>query len=161
MKSIPLILKELKRQFSDKNLKILSSLDALDASKPNYLDFATVNPLLDHYGGVLGIDKHGLKTEIDRAKIITGAAMPLKLLLYPNLVKLIRVSKTIPVGTATVERSFSAMNRILSFARNSLSSSRASDLMVLSLNRDITKKLDLDSVLNRWASSRARHLPFN
>ena len=47
---------------------------------------------------------------------------PLDLNFYPQLKKLIMISKTIPVSTATVERSFSAMNRILSWARSSLDS---------------------------------------
>ena len=60
------------------------------------------------------------------------------------------ISRTIPVSTATVERSFSAMNRILSWARSSLDSTRASDLMTISLNRDIVKAINLDNVLERW-----------
>ena len=48
--------------------------------------------------------------------------------LYSNLEQLIKISKTLPVGTATVERSFSAMNRVLSWSRNSLNFSMASDL---------------------------------
>ena len=78
--------------------------------------------------------------------------------LYPNLDKLIKLSKSIPVGTATMERSFRAMNRILSYARNSLSPCRASDLMLLSLNRDLTKSLDLDRVLDHWSSSKKRFI---
>ena len=75
---------------------------------------------------------------------------PLDLDFYPRLKKLIMISKTIPVNTATVERSFSAMNRILSWARSSLDSTRASDLMTISLNRDIVKAINLDNVLERW-----------
>ena len=62
---------------------------------------------------------------------------------------LIMISKTIPVSTATVERSFSAMNRILSWARSSLDSTRASDSMTISLNRDFAKAINLDNVLER------------
>ena len=60
------------------------------------------------------------------------------------------ISKTNPVSTATVEISFSAMNRIFCWARSSLDSTRASDLMTISLNRDIVKAYNLDSVLERW-----------
>ena len=41
----------------------------------------------------------------------------------------------------------SAMNRILSRARSSLDSTRASDLMTLSLNRYIVKRINFDDVL--------------
>ena len=64
--------------------------------------------------------------------------------LDPNLFKLIKVSKTIPVGTATVERSFSAVNRLLRWARNSLSVLLASDLMLLSMNKDMLWSINVD-----------------
>ena len=57
--------------------------------------------------------------------------------LFPNLLKVLAISKTLLVSTATVERSFSAMNRILSWARNSLDFSLASDFMLLSMKKDI------------------------
>ena len=91
-----------------------------------------------------------LKNESERAKIVLKDGYPLDLDFYPQLKKLIMISKTIPVSTAIVERSFSAMNRILSWARSSLDSTRASDLMTISLNRDIVKAINLDNVLERW-----------
>ena len=81
--------------------------------------------------------------------------------LHSNLEQLIKISKTLPVGTATVERSFSAMNRVLSWCRNSLNFSMASDLMVLSLNKDLLKSLDLDKVLDHWVHPKDRVVPFN
>ena len=81
--------------------------------------------------------------------------------LYPNLLKVFAISKTLPVSTATVERSFSAMNRILSWARYSLDSSLASDFMLLSMNKDIFKRLNLDKVLNRWVNQKERVAPSN
>ena len=91
-----------------------------------------------------------LKNESERAKIVPKDGYPLDLDFYPQLKKLIMISKTIPVNTATSERSFSAMNRILSWARSSLDSTRASDLMTISLDRDIVKAINLDNVLERW-----------
>ena len=79
--------------------------------------------------------------------------------LYSNLV--IKISKTLPVGAATVECSFSAMNRVLSWSRNSLNFSMASDVMVLSLNKDLLKSLDLDKVLDHWVHQKDRVVPFN
>jgi hypothetical protein len=65
-----------------------------------------------------------LKTERERAKILIAAGKNIGPELYPNLLKVIAISKTLPVGTATVERSFSVMNRILSWARNEYKSFR-------------------------------------
>ena len=59
------------------------------------------------------------------------------------------------VGTATVERSFSAMNRILGWARNGLDSSLANDFMLLSMNKDLLKRINLDKVLDRWVNKKS------
>ena len=42
------------------------------------------------------------------------------------------------------------MNRILSYARNSLTTQLASDFIRLSLNKDILMELDLDVVVDAW-----------
>ena len=51
--------------------------------------------------------------------------------LYPNIQTVNQVHNTLPVSTATVERGFSDMNRIISYARNSLTTANASDLISL------------------------------
>ena len=58
----------------------------------------------------------------DQTPSLRPCGYPLDLDFYPQLKKLIMISKTIPVSTATVERSFSAMNRTFSWARSSLDS---------------------------------------
>jgi hypothetical protein len=135
-------------------------MDALDASNQRYLDYSTLSPLVDRFGNCLKIDSGLLKTECERAKIITRAGKYIDSKLYPNLFKVIRISKTIPVGTATVERSFSAMNRILSWARNSLSYTLASDLMLLSMNKDVLRSMNLNNVLDHWVNQKSRVVAF-
>ena len=48
------------------------------------------------------IDSVLLKTECERAKILIVAGKNIDSELYPNLFKVIAISKTLPVGTATV-----------------------------------------------------------
>ena len=159
--SIPLLLQELERRFSGDNIKVLKAIEALDASKSNYLDYASLTSLTEMYENCLRIDSGLLKTECQRAKILINAGKNVDPHLYPNLFKLIKVSKTLPVGTATVERSFSAMNRILSWARNTLDYSLASDFMLLSMNKDIMKSMNLDKVLDRWVNRKSRVVSFH
>jgi hypothetical protein len=158
--SVPMLLQELERRFSGENTEILGALEALDASKSVYLDYATLSRLVAKFGDSLHIDSALLKTECERAKILIAAGKNIDPELYPNLFKVIAISKTLPVGTATVERSFSAMNRILSWARNSLDSSLANDFMLLSMNKDLLKRIDLDKVLDRWVNQKSRIVPF-
>lgn len=129
--SVPMLLEELERRFSSENTDILGALEALDASKPTYLDYRTLSSLVAKFGACLHIDSALLKTECERAKILVADGRNIEPDLYPNLFKVLTISKTLPVGTATVERSFSAMNRILNWARNSLDSSLANDFMLL------------------------------
>ena len=90
-------------------------MDALDASKEPYLDHQTECPLVSRFDDCLAVDVGLLKSECERASIVIKAGKGIDLNLYSNLEQLIKVSKTLPVGTATVERSFSALNRVLSW----------------------------------------------
>ena len=47
--AIPMIIRELDKRFSNANLKILMSIDALDASITCYLDFNRILPLVSRY----------------------------------------------------------------------------------------------------------------
>ena len=117
-----MLLEELERRFSSENTDILGALEALDA-KPTYLDYTTLSSLVGKFEACLHIDSALLKTERERAKILIADGRNIDPNLYPKLFKVIAISKTLPVGTATVERSL-----ILSWARNSLDSSLADDL---------------------------------
>ena len=68
----------------------------------------------------------------------------------------IKVSKTIIFETRSIERSVSAMNRIFSYARNTLSVFIGSDLMLLSMNNDLLRKIYLEKVLDNWTLSKRR-----
>ena len=54
---------------------------------------------------------------------------------FPNLTKLMKFLLILPIGTASVESSFSAMNRILNSERNRLTPQHLSNLMLISRAR--------------------------
>ena len=93
------LLQELERRFSGENTEVLAALEALDASKSTYLDYATLSSLVAKFGDCLYIDSTLLKTECERAKILIAAGKNIDPELYPNLFKVIAISKTLPVGT--------------------------------------------------------------
>ena len=156
--SVPLIVLELKRRFHSENLKILSSLDVVDDSKTTYIDFATLKPLAMHFEPCSGINADVLMDECDRARILVSNGCYVDPILYPNLFLVHDIVKVLPVGSATVERSFSAMNRVMFWTRNSLDSTFISQLMLLSLNKD---DLDLYLVLSCLSKQRSRFIKFN
>ncbi|ESN97057.1 hypothetical protein HELRODRAFT_153381, partial [Helobdella robusta] len=57
---------------------------------------------------------------------------------FPNVKALLRILATLPVSTATAERSFSSMKRIKPYLRNSTSEKRLNGLALLSIHKEIT-----------------------
>ena len=85
--SVPMLLEELERCFSGENTEVLVALEALDASKSTYLDYATISSLIAKFGDCLHIDSTLLKTECERAKILIAAGKNIDPELHPNLVQ--------------------------------------------------------------------------
>jgi hypothetical protein len=75
--------------------------------------------------------------------------------------KLIELALILPVSTASVERSFSAMKIIKSKLRNKMKNGWFNDLMVCYVEREMFSKLDSDVIAKRFQAMRTRkgHLP--
>ena len=76
--------------------------------------------------------------------------------MFPNLSKIASIGLSIPVSTASVERSFSQMKLIKTHLRNSLS---LSHLMKISI--ELPQKLtetNLEEIVNIW-SRKSRRIP--
>ena len=76
--------------------------------------------------------------------------------LYPNFSKLYRVALCIPVGTATCERSFSAMRRIRNYLRVTMGQERFLNFGLLNIENDIITKVDCENILNQFVSVASR-----
>lgn len=55
---------------------------------------------------------------------------------------------TIPVSVASAERSFSKLKLIKSYLRSSMSQERLSDLAIFSIERELVKSVDFESLVN-------------
>ena len=66
-------------------------------------------------------------------------------IIFPTLFKFIRIYATLPVSTATVERSFSKLKLVKTRLRNQCGQERLSDLLLLSIEKDIP--IDKEEVL--------------
>ena len=64
---------------------------------------------------------------------------------YSSLAVLIQIIATLPVATATNERSFSALKYLKTYLRNTIMKVRLNDLALLYVHRDIN--LDLNKLL--------------
>lgn len=77
---------------------------------------------------------------------------------FPNIRTLIQLICTFPVTTSTAERSFSALRRIKSYLRCTMSEERLNGLASLHINREISEKLNPEEVLEMFAKKHKRKL---
>ena len=71
--------------------------------------------------------------------------------MFPNLNKIASIGLTIPVSTASVERSFSQMKMIKTRLRNSLSDCSLSHLMRFAIEAtEVLSESDLEEIVDVW-----------
>ncbi|CAH1106969.1 unnamed protein product [Psylliodes chrysocephalus] len=75
---------------------------------------------------------------------------------FPIIHHLLTILSTLPVTTATVERSFSTMKRVKTFLRNKMQHERLNSLAVLSIHWDVD--VSVDSIINVMANKKNRRL---
>ena len=79
---------------------------------------------------------------------------------YPNLSCLYRLCLTLPVTTASTERSFSKLKLVKTALRSTIVENRLSSLLLLSIERDLSCKLNFEAVIDAFAISRPHHQSF-
>jgi hypothetical protein len=151
------IKEEFKVRFEEKNIEIMRALEALDASKENYLEIEALDYLIDHFD-CLNVNRSILAIEISRAKMDFRMGLPISEKRSENLMKLITLKNTIATTTATVERSFSGMNRVCSKLRSRTTANRLGDLLCISLNKDLANELDVEVLIDNWAAKSNRRI---
>ena len=81
-----------------------------------------------------------------------------KLEYFPNACIAYRILLTISVIVVSVERTFSKLKLIKSYLRLSMSAERLSGLTILSIEKNMLEKIDYKSLINNFASKRARKM---
>ena len=78
--------------------------------------------------------------------------------IYPNVYILLTISGTLPVSTATSERSFSTMRRLKTYLRSSIGNERMTGLALLSIHKD--GQIDREKIMNDFVASSNRRSDF-
>lgn len=78
--------------------------------------------------------------------------------LYPNLEVALRIFLTIPVTTASCERSFSKLKIIKNYLRSTISQNRLTRMAILSIEKDIVKTISFDDVIDQFTSIKSRKI---
>lgn len=94
-------------------------------------------------------------TELPKTAIDSLAACDAQC--FPNIHRLLHIFATIPVTSATAERSFSTLRRLLTYLRTTMGENRLNGLAHMSINKDI--EVVVDDVI-RNLSLQKRRLKF-
>ena len=76
--------------------------------------------------------------------------------IFPEMFKLINIMLTLPVGTATAERSFSQMKMIKTRLRNCLNDTNLKRIMRIAIEGPEMKLVDFDEVLDVFRENKRR-----
>ena len=79
---------------------------------------------------------------------------------YKNMETAYRIFLTIPVTSATAERSFSKLKLVKNYLRSSMGQERVSHISILSIEHEITQTLNVDKIIEDFASSKSRKIKF-
>ncbi|XP_026483030.1 zinc finger MYM-type protein 1-like [Ctenocephalides felis] len=80
---------------------------------------------------------------------------------FPEMCTALLLFLTIPVTTASAERSFSKLKLIKNYLRNSMGQHRLSNLAILSIENTMARSLNFDDVIDTFAEQKARRKDFN
>ena len=78
--------------------------------------------------------------------------------LFPQTCVALRIFISIPVSVSQGERSFSKLALVKNCLRSTMGQDRLSALAMLSLERDLARKLNYDSIIDSFASRRVRRI---
>ena len=76
----------------------------------------------------------------------------------PGIYALLQIFATVPVSTATAERSFSALKLLKTYLRSTMVQDRISSLALIYIHKDL--KIDIENIIDKFALQ-SRRLKFN
>ena len=141
--TIDTLLQDLNDRFSELNLSLLKSLQALVPNSNSFLNLSFLQPFLTHYG----IDEDSISSELLTAStLLQKVSPPLTSMhhvyshlyevkeCFPLLLETIQIAMTIGVTTATAERTFSSLKRLKTYLRSTMSQERLNHLALLHIH---------------------------
>jgi len=126
-----------------------------------------IKALVDKYADGLQINPQVLASEMElfasTEKTINFDVIQdeLTIEVYPQYYKMVQLALTLPVGSATAEKSFSAMRRIRNWFRSTMGQERFSSLALLNIESDLTAALVPEDLVLMYSNSGKRRLQLN
>lgn len=79
---------------------------------------------------------------------------------YPNINIALRIFLTIPVTSASCERSFSKLKLIKNYLRTTIGQQRISNLGIISIEYNTAKAINFDDLIDEFADMKARNIDY-
>lgn len=167
---LDLQLSELKERFEQRGFDVLESLETvlLNATQGLVSDQAKLTEELSIYVEDFKIDRlHAQLLLLESLNDIASSdvnELSRKMSNLPSttknmldqVIRLIILIKTAPAAAATAERSFSALRRVKTYLRSTMSQKRLTHVMLLHVHKDITASLDLNLVMKEFVARSER-----
>ncbi|KAH9647563.1 TTF-type domain-containing protein [Citrus sinensis] len=173
-------LQELSSRFNEHSVQLLILSSALDprecresfrigdvcqlADKFYLADFTDVDKMnlkiqLEHYeyNVVQHPEFKSLSTISDLSQWLVSTR---KATIFPLVYRIIVLVLTLPVSTATTERSFSAMRIVKTRLHNKMEDEFLTDSLIMYIEREIAEKLSIESIVNEFRDMKERRIPF-
>ena len=96
-----------------------------------------------------------LRTLCEVIQSISGSRI-----MFSEVCRLLHIALTIPVTSATAERSFSVLRRLKTYLRSTMSQQRLNHLLLLHIHKDRTDTIDLVSIAKEFISINERRLSY-
>ena len=100
-------------------------------------------------------EKHGHVTFNDIKEYLTSLTSAERIY-YSEVITLLKLILVLPATNATSEWTFSAMRRVKSYMRSTISQERLNHLMVLHVHKPFTESLDLVQIANSFVTNEHR-----
>jgi hypothetical protein len=172
-------LHELNSKFNDHAMELLTLSSALDPKEMrNSFRIDDICTLVDKYypQDFAGHEKAQLKVQFEHFGHLTESpdfqelstisdlckwmVSTRKSSIYPLVYRVVTLILTLPVSTATTERSFSAMNIIKNKLRNKIADEFLSDSLLVYIEKEIAEAIDVESIVNDFRDMKTRRLYF-
>ena len=156
---------ELDARFSDSHCLLMKGIQCLNPTDENFAKISCIQAFAECYGADmedLGHELHQAKRLLERSSKDTNFINPSTILsflsfltpfkaAFHELHRLCKIAVSLPVSTASCERSFSALRQIKTYVRNSMVETRLSAVAVLAIENERVQLLNVDDVLNVFA----------
>lgn len=164
--ALDVVLAELSRRFENPGVRKLRALEDLLLRSPPNTTASSITQVLgadsDVDAELLAAQLCVLRNSSFACNVSTVGALASKLHEQGSVVKgmlrevvtLVRLFLTVPVSAASAERSFSALRRVKSYLRSTMSQERLSHLLLLHVHQKAALKLDLNKVLAQFTRNR-------